>query len=481
MKPLTVWVMDQGAPEDCPPDQNFIRWEPSVPSGSVGIGDVARLMNEFRGYIRQLRGERKRSITTLGAISDDGLERLLRHAYQASFMTDEGRQVRGRVAVQYEHIDPQTESVLKPGTVGMALAVYSRHQFQIHQDGLLHAFRFPAAISLDKPKTIAKLAPILARVDGAISVKEQGGELVITGIAQFDHESSDYHLLRMPGLWEPRAGVLIEILGPGHLRIREAEAKFTLFADRLVSLRWVVSEPLVDKLLCEVSEQLMQAFKADPSYSDMGNLFPDYEFAMSHKRRWSQQDVWIALCRILRAVLNAGHGGMVVFVPDADTPFLDIKHPLAPIDLRAELTELWRSHCTVWTAKGDERNPLIDIMENKRVRLYQWLRRLDSIGQLMAADGCAVFDRNLILHGFGGVINIDPARVASRTHCRVVGTDQEVPVEEVLKPFGTRHKSACALCQEIPNSVVFVVSQDRDLRMFASDENAVYFAENLHV
>ncbi len=59
-------------------------------------------------------------------------------------------------------------------------------------------------------------------------------------------------------------------------------------------------------------------------------------------------------------------------------------------------------------------------------------------------------------------------------------TQREVPRDELLKPFGERHKSAFYLCQQVPGSIAFVISQDGDLRIFASDEKRVYFADHVH-
>ena len=105
----------------------------------------------------------------------------------------------------------------------------------------------------------------------------------------------------------------------------------------------------------------------------------------------------------------------------------------------------------------------------------------NSIGRLSSADGCVVFDRRLVLHGFGGSIDTDLTGVELGV-CFDLATKKDVSAEELLKSFGERHKSAFALCRKVPNAIVFVISQDGDLRVFASDtEGRVFFASNLSV
>src|SRR5207245_1148581 len=131
-----------------------------------------------------------------------------------------------------------------------------------------------------------------------------------------------------------------------------------------------------------------------------------------------------------------------------------------------------------WTATRAQTNDVLDVAEGKRLGVHRWLERLDSLGRLSATDGCVVFDRDMKVHGFGGEINNDLSGV-SPLRCFDLTTKQDLPAEELLRPYGNRHKSAYALCRKVPNAIVFVISQDGDLRVFASDETTVYFASRL--
>ena len=68
-----------------------------------------------------------------------------------------------------------------------------------------------------------------------------------------------------------------------------------------------------------------------------------------------------------------------------------------------------------------------------------------SLANLGKVDGCVVVDRQLQLRGFGGKI----------------GFDNRDPVEG-----GMRHNSAHWLCQVVPGTIAFVVSQDGDLTVY---------------
>jgi hypothetical protein len=84
----------------------------------------------------------------------------------------------------------------------------------------------------------------------------------------------------------------------------------------------------------------------------------------------------------------------------------------------------------------------------------------------------------MVLHGFGGSINVDRNGDEKRP-CIHLATKEVVPRNELLHPLGERHKSAYYLCHEVPGCIAFVISQDGDLRVFASDESHVYYGDHL--
>jgi hypothetical protein len=55
-------------------------------------------------------------------------------------------------------------------------------------------------------------------------------------------------------------------------------------------------------------------------------------------------------------------------------------------------------------------------------------------------------------------------------------SDSSITERMIVERFGTRHRSAYLRCRAVPGTTAFVVSQDGDLGLFASDHaNACYF------
>lgn len=111
---------------------------------------------------------------------------------------------------------------------------------------------------------------------------------------------------------------------------------------------------------------------------------------------------------------------------------------------------------------------IAEIIQDEYQSLFDSAR---AIAKLSTADGCIVFDRGLRLLGFKGEVLVrdDPK-------CVELDLDSESPKPKQqpngtpkpfnLNEFGTRHRSAARFCAEVPGGVVFVVSQDGDIRLF---------------
>src|SRR5260370_32479410 len=88
---LFVTGLDEGG------DFAFKRWCPPPVGEFATPADLARIITAFRGWVRANAGPGFQPITEQGAISEQGLGRLLLLAYQASFYTDEVRSTRARL------------------------------------------------------------------------------------------------------------------------------------------------------------------------------------------------------------------------------------------------------------------------------------------------------------------------------------------------------------------------------------------------
>ncbi|NJN57913.1 MAG: hypothetical protein HC879_10630 [Leptolyngbyaceae cyanobacterium SL_5_9] len=92
-----------------------------------------------------------------------------------------------------------------------------------------------------------------------------------------------------------------------------------------------------------------------------------------------------------------------------------------------------------------------------------------AVAKLSTADGCLVFDRKLQLLGFKGEVLVreDP-------ECVELDLDRKDFKQKGvfdINQFGTRHRSAARFCGKVPGAVIFVVSQDGDIRLFVHMDN----------
>jgi hypothetical protein len=416
----------------------FQPWCPPPVDDFATPGDLARIIAAFRGWVRANTGPSFRPITEQGAVSEQGLGRLLLLAYQASFYTDEGRYTRARLFVP--DVDRKT-----------------------HPVGVNHVFTPPKRLS--GPRMISQLAPTLVAEDAALVVEETACDLSCVGISLLDAEDASRPLLGMPRGWTGAAGGLqVQILAPGELRVSEGRAEYTLRANRILAYSWVASATEVDRWVEELTEGLVARCAAeDREWNTKGLIVPG-------------ADVRVLWSHVLREAVRLRHGGAFVVVPDPRRAPLELKYPTEPMALGAELATLWLALARTHRLLGS--NLSADALEQTRVRRHHVWSTAASVGHLSAHDGCVVLDRQLTVHGFGGTIETGEAKSSPRTYADA-RTGAPLAEEQLLARFGHRHRSAFQLCKAVPNALAFVISQDGDLPVFSSDDRHVYFDENL--
>ena len=113
---------------------------------------------------------------------------------------------------------------------------------------------------------------------------------------------------------------------------------------------------------------------------------------------------------------------------------------------------------------------------NRKVQLSAKAR---AFGNFSAVDGCVVLDRGMNLIGFGGEIRIDDEMLKESPRTLIDRRTNTPAADQDLRHLGTRHRSAFRLCKMVGGALVFVISQDGDLRIFSSDANHVYLDEYL--
>jgi hypothetical protein len=461
-----------------------LTWEvPPVPD-SAGPVALADLIQSYRECVHRYRGEHTTGITSLGGLSHAGLSTLVQLSYRASLLTDEGRPTVARLVVNNEHPEaiPKQDAPWLTAEL-RAAGAQAMQRFWQGQEQRLNTIRFSTPLPLDRPATIAKLSSVLNTYDSAIAVAEQGESLIITGLGLLDPSEAERQLFRMPEHFRVDAGLVLDILGPGHLRARDGKITFTLHGDRLTTYDDLLSVKQVRQWLSEFSEELVAELEAHHEYTLDTQIVSNYRSAVERLGRCPHDDVTFIIHRILREAVRMRHGGAFAFLPDVpgarkDGHLSTIAYPIAPLDLREALFTTWVAVSRVWKAiKGD---PAVhNVVNAQRLAIHRWLSLLRAVGGMSAADGCVVMDRRLVVHGFGGSINAGQMASGLDRPCHDTTTNKDVLARELLARFGQRHRSAYALCANVPGSLVFVVSQDGDLRIFSSDQERVYFAADI--
>jgi hypothetical protein len=416
----------------------FKPWRPPSVGDFATPGDLARIITAFRAWVRGNTSPSFRPITEQGAVSEQGLGRLLLLAYEASFYTDEGRYTRARIFVP----DVDRKS---------------------HPIRLNHVFTSPRWLA--SARMISQLAPTLVAEDSALVVEETGGDLACVGISLLDAEDASRPLLGMPRRWTGAAGGLqAQILAPGELRVSEGRAEYTLRANRILAYSWVVSATEVDRWVEELTLALTARCAAEQKeWNARGLMVPG-------------ADVRVLWSHVLREAARLRHGGAFVVVPDPGAAPITLRYPTEPLALGGELVKLWLALAQAHRFPRD--NLSADALEQARVRRHQVWSTAASIGHLSAHDGCVVLDRQMTVHGFGGTIETGAATSSPRMYADS-RTNVPLAEDQLLSRFGHRHRSAFQLCKVVPNAIAFVISRDGDLHVFSSDDRHVCCDENL--
>jgi hypothetical protein len=144
------------------------------------------------------------------------------------------------------------------------------------------------------------------------------------------------------------------------------------------------------------------------------------------------------------------------------------------------IREFWLScvsHARVPMDDHRERDRLAHVWNWRRAAVFAKARVLAG---LSSVDGCVVLDRCLKVLGFGAEIRIDDDKLGTAPRAlRNKKTGEPTPESEV-EQMGTRHRSAYRLAKVHPGIMVFVISQDGDLRIFCSDDQDVFGFDRLH-
>jgi hypothetical protein len=413
-------------------------WQPPEVPAAATTEHLADIYQDFRRWVLEQHGPRAPEVTGQVDIDDAGVRLLLKLAFFASLQVDEGRPTRGMLYVEHP-------------SDGRTLRVVS---FE-HAEELTDAH-------------IAKLAPTLSANDAVLVVEARDGRIFGSGIAHLDDRQSDAQPLSPPQTWSGRrGGLIVSILGPGVVGLRQGYCDYTLERNRIVGHVAAAAVPFVDEWLVEMQKSLLarrtQVIQESPHFFDDPDAHQELNFVLS---------------RCLETAAQLRHGAAVVVLSDVKAAPITINYRaedrrgLADLvhGFRVALGEAFRDQNT-----KEASNALIRC---ERAR-HAMLRQAGAVGRLTATDGCVVLDRSFRVRGFGGII--DPALTPEkgRLSFKPPAARPDLTEADLLRRFGTRHRSAYLLCKALQNTLAFVLSQDGGWRVFASDAEHVHFVEHV--
>lgn len=367
-----------------------------------------------------------------GPISKDGLRRLIELAFFASMAPEEGRYTQFNLACQ--------------GDFG---ASYTVSQFD--------------PISLDSVDVLRRLAPSCTHPECALWVTETDEELQCNGVVNVGLMGVDTE----PGRPEffshsGRPKIQITVLAPGHIMASSGLMRYELREGKIrqVSGYWLVPavKTFRERLASHLEEALVKRVDEDfMAFFDKSSL-----------------PILAVLSTMLRVAVDARHGGAFVIIPSKarDCRPFDIqpKYEVDKLDLASHIIDFGCA-CAKVQGDGYRRESILSWTRSKATMLLA----AEAVGNLSCVDGCVVLNQHLELCGFGAVIDVsdDDAKCAEREFTNYKSGEIWEHESFLREIGGTRHQSAAKLCKAHDNMLIFIASQDGQLKLFSSSGNAV--------
>jgi sensor domain DACNV-containing protein len=198
------------------------------------------------------------------------------------------------------------------------------------------------------------------------------------------------------------------------------------------------------------------------------------------------------LRRTLSVVRDSKHGGTLVFIePDEESVFTA---PKAPIRFKYRLTnDAQRSRYRTLLAAAFSR--LAQLAHEQKITDVGWMQYqgvadhelgdLDEaffgfahfLADLMAVDGALILTKSYEIIGFGAELLSEAPRLGGVR--RAMDLEGEIWAKEALDDVGTRHRAVYRLCDQYPNCVAIVISQDGSVRFVKNHNGAVTYWNQL--
>lgn len=355
----------------------------------------------------------------MAEVTNEGLKKLIRIAYYTSEIADENRWPRYRLGLWRQEAQPR------------------------------RAIEFETPIALQDTTLLRRLAhacttPRLAiQIEEEVNAKGEHVRLLCTGLTDLamasDSDGDDV-----------RHSFRIWTRGPGHIVAGDSIWQLELRAGAVRSIAPLSMFSPISSLVDEVASIAEQRMPQSTSRNDFGcnHLILD---SLSH---------------MLHLAIDKGHGGAFVILPNSMNTLegakIACKYSARGIDLIDSI-----------------RSAVIEQGAARTKAQSQLHSDIAALSELSAVDGCVVLTRDLKLLGFGGEIRVgeEESRGSAAKFTKLSGEifERADNYESIMESFGgTRHRSAARLCRVISDVIVFVISQDGDLKMICNSEEGVY-------
>jgi hypothetical protein len=370
--------------------------------------------------------------------SETQLANLIYPAFQASLCSEEGRQVRLRVAFNPK---PKRFTVRfgepLPYTAGQLVKLAPIIGLES---------RWVVALPDEGSKDCVRLAGIL---DPDILPIDRTSRHGSNGLLYYQNQ---FHGLR------------ITVLGPGWIRVSIDDESFDL---RNCCLR--------QRLVVGRIQYVAAWFREITSWLGIKDV------------RVGEGLIRRLIVNVLAKVSEARHGGCLLVLPnqiDLSSLPLKIKYRLDSDIIQTALKE--RASVEPSHVIQARRSGGVGPLHPAHLSLDDWpladsllldrdlAQVIDFVAALAAVDGAILLARDLKLRGFGaeityGRVPSGEEQVEYDNHPEPLGT----PAPVSLSDFGMRHRSAIRFCQEVPGAMAFVISQDGGIRMFHNVDGRV--------
>jgi len=394
-----------------------------------GPGELAKLIQHYREWEA---GSGHRVLGT-APISDEGLRSLIELAFYASMMPEEGR--------------------------FFCFNLVSRDAASPAAD-----FR---RVWLDSPDSMRRLAPACTHQGCALRIFEEAGKLWCDGLEDIGPMGHEFRP-RSPvlGAVEAPPALHVRVKGPGHLVAIESGPGYELRGGRIRHITPFTALGPVRSMLAEICDNLKRQFAQR------------HGVPLSAEAWTARYAVPWVIATIARFAVDARRGGAFVFLPgegsDAASFGVHPKYVTTSPDLGADIVSFWQECSSAGQGRCRD-----DYTQAGRRWMASWARLVthaDIVGNMSCVDGCVVLNRRLQVCGFGSEIKITDGQLRNGSRAfKNLKTGEIWPDREFFDGIGgTRHKSAARLCMAHAAVVVFVVSQDGELRVFSSNAHSAY-------